>query len=97
MRKYETPAARKHRVLDAVEAMEKRGCSSISLEMVADEMSWAAGFNSARQQNSRDCYKGLGEALNWLVADKLLFTSNKGNSFHTTEQNNNISNKEGNK
>ena len=95
--KYEFPAHTRNRVLDVIEQMEKRGCPSISLEMIADEMAFMAGFNSARQQNSRDCYKGLGEALNWLVADKLVFTSNKGNSFHTTEQSNDINNEENDK
>lgn len=89
---YEFPAHTRNRVFDAVEEMEKRGCKSISLEMIADELAFAEGYRSARQRDSRNTYKGLGEALAWLVSDKLLFTSNRGNSYHTQPQ---VDNKRG--
>ena len=81
--RYETSDQKKLRALNAVTASECRGCQSITLEMVLDELSFDAGEPSARTQVGRRVCRGIGDALAQLVADGTLRTRNKGNSYHT--------------
>lgn len=81
-RKYRTMTQRKMEVFQAVSAMKLRGCPSVTVAMIMDEIAFDHGLQSAKCSDGRSLCRGLGRLLMELIRDGDLYTTNDGHSIH---------------